>query len=474
VLVVAEFVGRQSQLKSLEHHLDQVRQGLGTGQPGQCVLVRGRRRVGKSRLLEEFCRQSGVPSVFFTAARQGDREPVLFADEVANSDLPGRELFAEVTPDSWDSALRLLATALDDRTPVIVVIDEFPYLVHDDGTVDAVFQKQWDRHLSKKPVLLVLVGSDLAMMEALTTHDRPFFQRGTEMVVPPLSPVETADIVRSREAADAFDAYLLTGGQPLIANSWPRGASMEKFLSAALAEPTSPFIVSAERVLAAEFPVDALARQVLGQIGADHVSFTRIARAAGGLQSASANRSLELLTTKRLVAKELPLSTMKSVEARYRITDPYLRFWLRFVGPHLGEIERARSDLVIARIRRDWETWRGRAIEPVVREALQRLSPVAGLPPAAHVGGFWTRSNDPEIDIIGADRSPIAASIAYAGTVKWTGKASLTASDVQRLRSDLALVPGADDDLPIVAVSRTGVEARGVVALGPDDLLAAW
>lgn len=468
------FVGRESHLRSLDHHLDEVRRKLGSGQPGQCILVRGRRRVGKSRLLEEFCLRSGVPSVFFAASRQGDREPGLFADEVVTSNLPGRELFAGVTPDTWDGALRLLATALDDHTPTIVVIDEFPYLVHDDDSVDAVFQKQWDRHLSKKPVLLVLVGSDLAMMEALTTHDRPFFQRGTEMVVPPLSPVETSAIVRSPDAVDAFDAFLLTGGQPLITNSWRAGSTMWDFLESALAEPTSPFIVSAERVLAAEFPVDAQARVVLAQIGSDHVSFTRIARAAGGLQAASANRALDLLTSKRLVAKDLPLSTAKSTESRYRITDPYLRFWLRFVGPHLGEIERGRSDRVMARIRRDWEAWRGRAIEPVVRDALERLSPVGGLPSAPVVGGFWTRSNDPEIDLIGADRTPIADSLAFAGTIKWTGSAALTASDVNQLRADLAFVPGASDDLPIVAVSKSKVEARDVVALGPDDLIAAW
>ena len=58
--------------------------------------------------------------------------------------------------------------------------------------------------------------------------------------------------------------------------------------------------------------------------------------------------------------------------------------------------------------------------------------------------------------------------------MKWTGSAALAASDVNRLRADLAFVPGASDDLPIVAVSKSKVEARDVVALGPDDLIAAW
>src|SRR5205807_2111815 len=123
------------------------------------------------------------------------------------------------------------------------------------------------RLLSKRPVLLILVGSDLAMMEALNSHGRAFFQRGTEMVVPALSPAETGEIVRASSAADAFDAFLITGGLPLVCADWPKGRTMWRYLKDALAEPTSAIIVSAERALAAEFPGEAQARIVINQIG---------------------------------------------------------------------------------------------------------------------------------------------------------------------------------------------------------------
>lgn len=95
-------------------------------------------------------------------------------------------------------------------------------------------------------------------------------------------------------------------------------------------------------------------------LGAGETTFTAVARASGGLQATSLTRSLYILAAKRIVARDLPLSTSPSAEARYRVIDPYLRFWLRFVGPHLAEIERGRGDLVHARIRRDWSSWRGR------------------------------------------------------------------------------------------------------------------
>jgi AAA+ ATPase superfamily predicted ATPase len=470
---MSRFVVRSEQLGLLSTLLKRVQDGVGTEAPGKCVLMRGRRRVGKSRLAEVFVEASGVPTLYFTASRQGIRELDFFAQEVAASDLPGASLFSGVRLDSWDSALRLLGQALPDGEPSVVVIDEFPYLVEQDSEVEATFQKQWDRSLSRKPVLLILIGSDLAMMEALNTHDRAFYQRGTEMVVPALSPSEAASIVGAPTAADAFDAYLLTGGLPLICDEWPAGVSIWDYLEQALSSPTSALIVSAERVLAAEFPSEALALDVLSQIGAGETTFTNIARAAGGLQATSLKRALDLLTTKRVVARELPLSTKPSKEARYRVADPYLRFWLAFVGPHMAEIERGRSDRVLRRIRDGWTSWRGRAIEPVVREALRRLLPFKGLAGEA-VGGFWTRTNTPEVDLVGADRAPLVSRITFTGTIKWRETEPLDGSDLNALAHSTAQVPGAGHDTPLVAVSRSGVTARASVALGPEDLMEAW
>jgi uncharacterized protein len=115
------------------------------------------------------------------------------------------------------------------------------------------------------------------------------------------------------------------------------------------------------------------------------------------------------------VAGELPVSVSPSKERRYRITDSYLRFWLAFLGLHLAEVDRMRSDLTLARIERSWTDWRGRAVEPLVREALARLLPARGVPAAPVIGGYWTRSNDVEIDIVGADREPIASQLLFLG-----------------------------------------------------------
>lgn len=469
---MAEFVGRRRELDRLHAELDRVRSG-GT-EAGRCLLVHGRRRVGKSRLVEQFLHRAEVPSLFFTASRHPD-EPRLFVEDLAATDLPDAADFTGLDPSDWDSALRLLARALPDDRPSVVVIDEFPYLVERDEAVESTFQKHWDRSLKKKPVLLLLIGSDIAVMEQLNTYGRGFHQRGTPFAVGPLSPAEVAEIVQPTRAVDAFDAYLVTGGLPLICEDWAAGEPLWDHLERVLADPSSALVVSAQLSLAAEFPADTHTRAVLEQIGSGETTFTKIAQRAGGITHAMLERSLATLIDRRVVARDLPLSTKSLREPRYRVADPYLRFWLRFLGPNAAKLDRGRSDLVLAELRSSFGAWRGKAIEPVVREALGSAALASRLPrDASEVGGYWTRRNVPEIDLIGADRPAPAEAIAWVGTIKWRDREPVTEADLRKLAADAALVPGVDESTPLVAVCPAGVDAPGASEITADDLLQAW
>lgn len=456
--------------------LRRVEGGGRAGRPGRAVLMRGRRRVGKSRLVEEFVERAGVPSLFFTASAQPtiQADLQLFVEAVRSSELPGAATFAGQSPQTWDAALSLLAGALPSDGPSVVVLDEMPYLIATDPGFEGTLQKIFDRELSRRPVLLICVGSDLAMMEALNEYGRPFHQRATEMVIPPLNPADVAEMLEL-SPADALDAYLVSGGLPLVLDEWPVGVPALDHLAEVVGDPTSALLVSGERALAAEFPAESYARAVLGAIGSGERSFLLIARAAGGLSQASLARSLQTLIAKRAVEALTPLSTQPSRETRYIVADPHLRFWLALLGPYLAEIERGRPDLVINRIRTQWTSWRGRAIEPVVRDALRRMTDDRLPPDTAVVGGYWTRTNDPEIDIVGADREPVARRVTVVGSVKWLEQRPFDAHDLARLLSHRSRLPGADDATPLLAVSRAGAAAGlDVPLIGPDDLVGAY
>jgi AAA+ ATPase superfamily predicted ATPase len=470
---VRRFIGRAHELGVLRDALARIRSTPNAVQPGECILIRGRRRVGKSSLVEEFLRTADVPYVFFTAAgRSAEDELTELAEVVAASTVPDRELFAEEAPTQWSAALRLLAELLPDDRPSVVVIDEVQYLMDRVDAFEGVLQRAWDRLLSRKPVLLLLVGSDLSMMESLNSYERPFHQRGREMVVGPLTPADLADMLDLQPAV-AFDAALVTGGLPLICRDWRPGGTLRDFLKASLSDPTSALLVSAERSLAAEFPPRALGGEVLRAIGSGERTFSNIARSAGGLAHTSLTRAMQVLTDKGIVVGELPVSLHPSKERRYRIADPYLRFWMTFLAPHMAEIERMRGDLTRVRIKENWSSWRGRAVEPLIRESLARLLPDDQLPAAPVVGGYWTRKNDVEIDLVGADRGPVAKELLFLGSIKWLENNRFDSHDLAGLQKHRAVLT--DDPVPLVAVARSGVTVSGLDAVyGPAELLAGW
>lgn len=472
------FVGRVRELAELQALLDDVRRG-GRADWGVALLIRGRRRVGKSRLVVEFLDRAGVPSMYFQAARGApiDEEFAQFTAAVAASDLPGRDVAIGQQPTSLTAALTLAAAALPADAPSVIVIDEAPWLLEQLPGGTGELQRVWDRVLAARPVLLVLLGSDLAMMEQLTAPDQPFHGRATELVLDPLTPRDLAELA-DLPAFDAIDAYLITGGLPLVAQEWPTGASRRQFLEAAFSRSTSALAISGVRVLDSEFPAGTNARAVLTAIGArGERSFTGINQAlpGGPVAPTTLAKALETLAAERVVAADEPLSTRRAAkDRRWRIADPSLRFWLAFVEPALGEIDRGRPQLAMARVDAGFEAWRGRAVEPVVRTALERLLPDDAWPRVARVGGWWPRTNTPEIDLVGADAAP-AAQVSFVGTIKWRADGPITPAEVGRLATDALAVPGVGVGTQLVAVCPGGSSAAGLAATWTaEDLLAAW
>lgn len=471
-----DFYGRREEIARLMDDLEAIR----TDGRGRLVTVRGRRRVGKSWLVEEFIERSKGPHVFYAASRQTpERELAKFADRIVRSSLPSAGTAVGVSFDGWEAALVLAATAAERAQPSIIVIDEFPYLL--EGGRDAIegaVQTAWDRVLSRAPVLLILIGSDLAMMRSLDEYGRPLHGRPSRgIVVDPLSPKEVGQLLKL-PAADALDAYLVVGGFPEIARSWQPGQGLKPLLTRALAGESSPFVATGRRILESEFPSETQARSILSVIGAGTRTYTAISRDTG-ISSTNLNEPLKtLIERKRIVEARLPLAATSSKDRRYEIADPYLRFYLRFIDPNIIDIERGRSRLVTPLIWRDWSTYRGRAIEPLVRDAVSRLLPDERVPGARYVGGYWTRQNEPEIDLIGADEQDPPAKVAFFGSIKWRDdNRPFGWHDINDVRGKASSVAGVTLSTPVVGVSRSSFgpgEEELAMALTADDLINAW
>lgn len=177
-----------------------------------------------------------------------------------------------------------------------------------------------------------------------------------------------------------------------------------------------------------------------------------------------------------MIVADTPLSAKSGErDKRYRVADPYLRFYLSFLRRGLPLVERGRGDLVLLAIERSWGAWRGRAIEPVIRNALLRIAPDRGFPQVAAVGGWWNRRNTPEIDIV-AKNDERRSGIAFVGSIKWHPTRGFGLREYNDFIRDVHHVPGVSDQTALLAVTRTGAadDEVPIRCFGPADLFAAW
>lgn len=413
--------------------------------------------------------------VYTAVQGPGPQELDRFLEAIAASDAPAAdELRRGVGASSWEAALALAVRGVSQDAPLILVIDELPYLVAKEPTIEAVLQLVWDRTLQRLPVVTVLIGSDRATMEALTEEGRPLYDRAREMIVSPLDPATIGELL-DLPALAALDAYTIIGGFPVLALEWGRGRSLDEYVRDALTDPSSFLVISAERALAAEFPSDAQARAVLSAIGSDARAH-KVMLARTGLPQTSLDRAIGVVIDKGVVDRLAPYSTAPAPRnPQYVVSDSYLRFWLRFVGDATDMIDRGRGELVVADMLRSWPTFRGRAIEPTIRAAIERMLPDPRFDAARHVRGFWNRSGTVDVDLVGGDRIPTARTIGFVGSIKWREDRPFDRRDAAALIEQRPAVPGADAATKLVGASRRGFEPGGGldVELGPEEIIAA-
>ncbi|GIE77659.1 hypothetical protein Aph02nite_36090 [Actinoplanes philippinensis] len=436
-----------------------------------------------------MCDRAGLPYCFYTAVKGASSTEAVsqFLGALRDSSLltpAGRDLLPSQPPaGGWGDMLRLLAGVLPD-TPSIVVLDELPWLSEQDPTFDGHLQVVWDRLMSSKPVLLLLLGSDLHMMQRFTEYDRPFYGRAANMVLGPFNLAETA-AVTELSGADAIDAYLITGGLPGICLEWTPGSSPIDFLTTEITSKTSALFTVPEQSLASEFPAPDTARRVLEAIGGlGSRTFSNIAAAAGDRGGPVSSGTLSpllhrLVDEKKILAVDKPLSTKPSKLAQYRIADSNLRLYLAILRDVHQLVLRDRTAAARAVLEARWSTWRGNAVEPVIRDALAIAAGAGELmwTDTWEVGGWWNRQANPEIDLVGADRAPIASRIAFAGSIKWQD-GLFDRHHLDDLRRHAPMIPGFQPGTSgLVVVSRSGTDLpAGAVDLiwGPDDIVRAW
>lgn len=334
-------------------------------------------------------------------------------------EIPDPLLGDDVSP-SWDAVLKLLA-AHAEQTPLAVVFDEFQYLCRDKPELPSVFQKFWDGPGREGKLFLVLCGPHISFMEEQVLAERaPLFGRRTaQLLIRPLSYLEAGLFHPSGSPDDKVALYGVFGGLPAYLTRWERTRTLRQNVVSAILRPGAPLYDEVSFLLRTELGQPHTYASVLAAIASGARRSGEIADRSG-LRDVSVSRYLEVLQDLHLIARETPVTESqphKSKRGRYTITDPFLRFWFRFVMPYQSLIEVGQGPRVYdSLIAPNLDSYLGSVFESVCCQFLRRSAgPDWEL--CKRVGRQW--GDGPEIDILteNIDGSH------YACECKWTRKA---------------------------------------------------
>lgn len=436
-------------------------------QPGpQLVTLWGRRRVGKTTLLTRFA--EGRRGLYFYGTRATEVDVLRgFSHQVA--ELLGQDYLREAPFPSWESALQHLARSLPQE-PWLLVLDEFPYLCEVTPGLDTLMQKWWDGLPNRSAPMVILAGSGFSFMEGLVGARGPLHGRRTAQVeVRPFDYHDAALFFPTLAAPDKIRAYATFGGSPAYLRFFQEGHSLAENVVERLLSPEHFLFREAEELLRTEFHQEGLYASILRAVAHGEHRPSDIARAVGRSSADQIFDHLKRLQSLDFLRREVPVTERdrpRTQRVLYKLSDPYLRFWFRFVAPFqsLLQVGRGRSlwDQEIAPRFDDFvaET----AWEEVCSQYLWRQLASDSLPArVADLGRWW--EGDREVDILGTWRGQVT----LVGECKWTN-ARVGVRDWKQLRTKVADLPLAPDTLWCL-FSRSGFTADLKEQAHPQSLL---
>ena len=387
---MTELIGRAAERSELELSMAKAIDG----QP-QLLVLFGRRRVGKTYLLRRVLDAAATPTIYFAALRgRPNDEAARFAAEAS------RVLSTAISGD-WSEVFRSLV-AVARTKPVVVAIDEAPYLIDEDASWTSSLQHAWDEAQSSGPCHLwfCLTGSAVTTLTNVISSGGPLFGRSTKLLR--LNPFDLPMchqlLGEGTNPRTSIEALAACGGYPLLLRQWDTSISAQSNIFELAGKPLGPLATDANALLL-DLPDPTGYRRVLSSIGRRRSKRNEINSELGQ----RADRALSVLEQTGLIQRTQPIDDRSPKSLTYRLDDHYLSFWFLLVDPNQQEIDSGQG---AAALRRRLEVWNHHVeavFEHEAREHAVRLVNSGGLPTGV-VGRWWTdRPKQAELDVVIAD-----------------------------------------------------------------------
>ena len=392
------FIGREKELNALEK--------LYQSGKFEFVVIYGRRRVGKTALINHFI--DDKKSIYFMGVESNAKQNL---ENLSKSILEfSSGIQTETYFPSYQAALEYVFQ-LAERERVVLAIDEYPYVARASKSLASTFQLLIDNYKDTSKLMLILCGSSMSYMEDhVLAYKAPLYGRRTaQMKIMPFDFEETCAYFTNLSDEDKALIYGIVGGTPQYLLQMSDTLSVEENIKNTYLNPMSFLYEEPVNLLKQEVREPAIYNAIITAIATGHSRMSEISTKVGEDTNVVSGYIKNLISL-GIIKKETPYGEKASKKSIYSIEDNMFYFWYRFVLDNNSVIVRGAADLVYKRIEAQLSDYMGRVFEEICTQYLWKQLLMGKMPiEFVSLGRWW--GNDPrqkcqtEIDIMGEQDS---------------------------------------------------------------------
>lgn len=390
------------------------------------IVLYGRRRIGKTRLITEFIHQK--EGIIFLPVEYSKAENIKLL-QYQMGDFLGNDTFKKINLNGFEELFIEFFNWYKDDKRMVFAIDEFPYLIKLDRSIPSVFQRIWDLNLSKQNVMLILSGSSIGMMETeVLGYNSPLYGRRTgQWQVDKLEFKYLASFFPHYQVDDLIRIYGCMGSIPEYLLKFSDTLDFWENLHLNFLSKGSFLYEESDILLREEFREPRNYMFILKTIAQGKRKLSEIANATG-MDKGALSRYIHNLKHVGIIEAEIsvPLTgTGRSKRSLYKIKDNYFNFYFRFVLPNKNSIDGEIN--ITSKVKRNYDQYLGFIFEELIRDLIRQGKLDIGFMPE-DCGSWWYRQN--EIDIVATGIDTDNVKNLFLAEVKWS---ELTRLDTTRL-----------------------------------------
>jgi len=387
------FIGRKTELSIMENCF--------CSDKFQFLVMYGRRRVGKTSLLQQFSKSH--KTIFFSAQEKNNALNLdNFSKVVLN--FFGEGYFENFR--DWETVFRYIGDKAD-KEKIVLIIDEFPFLASENPSVKSILQHTIDHNWKQKNIFLILCGSSVSFMEnEVMGYKSPLYGRSTgQLEIKAFDYLDGTEFFPNYSNIDKLLAYGILGGIPCYLESFDDSVSIEKNIENQILRTGAFLHDEPQLLLKMELREPALYNSLFEVIAEGSSRLNDISLKTHE-ESQKCSKYLNTLRTIKLVERIIPCGEKAtSKKSLYKISDNFYSFWYRFLFANKSYYEVLGSEAAAAEIMQDLSAYMGSIFETICQQYIIRLAKDGKLPFIPHdIGRWWgtnpaTKSQD-DIDIL--------------------------------------------------------------------------